>query len=196
MKTGDPSPQLPLQLSAVALRARLLLMRRPMACTAVVLCVAGAAALGWLLPQRAREARLAGLPPALPAAAATLAANLAPPPDSNQNLAQFYAALGERRYAEQEVRTLFALAAKNGLTLNSGEYKEVLDKASRVTSYQVVLPVKGGYNAIWQFCLQVLAALPFAALDDISFKRELIAEAAPEARLSFTFYLKDGEVAK
>lgn len=188
------SADLSLQLSAALLRARLLVMRRPMACAAVVLCLLGAVALGWLIPQRAREAHPAGRPPALPGAAPTLA--VAPPPDSNQNLAQFYAALGERRYAEQEVKMLFALAAKNGLILKSGEYKEVQDKASRVTSYQVVLPVKGSYGAIWQFSLQVLAALPFAALDDISFKRELIAEAAPEARLSLTFYLKDGEVLK
>jgi hypothetical protein len=187
----------PVDLSAALLRARLLAMRAPMACAAVVLCLLGAAGWSWVLPQRAADLRLASRPAPLPPVAGTLAAVVvAPPPDSQQNLAQFYAALGQRHYAEQEVKMLFALAAKNGLTLTSGEYKESVDAASRVTSYQVVLPVKGPYNAIWQFCLQVLAALPFAALDDISFKRELIAEAAPEARLSFTFYLKDGEVAR
>ncbi|HEV7813955.1 MAG TPA: hypothetical protein VGP06_02500 [Janthinobacterium sp.] len=179
-------------LAAGLLRARLLLLRSgPAACAAVVLCLLGAAALAWLLPQLRVQAQLAARPIAAPPALAATA----PKADANQNLALFYATLGERRYAEQQVKTLFALAAKTGLSLKSGEYKSSYDKASRVSSYQVVLPVKGTYQAIWQFSLQALSAIPFAALDDISFKRETIADNLPEARLSMTFYLKDAGVA-
>eukprot|EP01034_Spumella_vulgaris_P025387 gene25387-31844_t len=90
--------------------------------------------------------------------------------------------LGEKHYAEQHVKILFGLATKAGLSLNQGEYKFSYDKASRVTSYQITLPVKGSYQAIWQFALTALRELPFAALDDIGFRRENIGDTQLEAR--------------
>jgi hypothetical protein len=175
---------------AALLRLRLWLgARGPVACAAMLLCVAGLAALAWLLPQRALQARahqvavaLAARPPAPPRA---------PLLTPNENLARFYATLGEKRYAEQQVDTLFALAAKNGIVLRQGEYRSAYDANARVHTYQVTLPVKGSYNAIWQFGLQALAALPFASLDDISFKRETVNDPSVEARLRLTFYLAD-----
>jgi hypothetical protein len=110
---------------------------------------------------------------------------------SIDNLDAFYAALGPRRYAEQQVRTLFALAAKNGLLLSQGEYKTGYDRNARVTTYQVNLPVKGGYGAIWQFAMGALREIPFASLDDISFRRDGIQDPTVEARLRLTLYLKD-----
>lgn len=117
--------------------------------------------------------------PALPAA---------PPPDT---LDAFYAALGPRSYAEQQVKTLFALAAKNGLSLSQGEYKSAYDRNARFYTYQVNLPVKGSYGAIWQFALGALRAIPFASLDDIGFRRDSIGDPVVEARLRLTLYLKD-----
>jgi len=76
--------------------------------------------------------------------------------------------------------------------LNQGEYKAGYDKASRVSTYQIILPVKGPYQAIWQFAMQGLREMPFASLDEVSFRRDSIAEPAVEARLRFTLYLKDG----
>jgi hypothetical protein len=103
----------------------------------------------------------------------------------------FYAALGPRRYAEQQVRTLFALAAKNGLSLSQGEYKTAYDRNARLTTYQVNLPVKGSYGAIWKFALGTLRTIPFASLDDIGFRRDSIGDPSVEARLRLTLYLKD-----
>jgi hypothetical protein len=178
-------------LQAAVLHLRLWLWARgPVLCIAALLCVAGAASLAWLLPQRGIEARrqqvaiaVASLPPAPKTAA---------PATSNDNLAAFYAVLGEKRYAEQQVATLFALAAKNGLSLSQGEYKGSYDATTRVNSYQVVLPVKGSYKAIWQFALACLQSVPFASLDEISFRRETIGEPNVDARLRLTFYLNDG----
>ena len=184
--------------AAMLLRARLLLARLGLAaCGAVLLCVLGLAAWVWAWQQRAAlerfEARasaaVAGPAPRPSAPPVTVA--VAAVADSGRNLALFYANLGPRRYAEQEVKTLFALAAKSGLSLNQGEYKFSYDQTSRVHSYQVLLPVKGSYRAIWQFVLALLRAVPFAALDEISFKRELIADPVAEAHLRLTFYLKD-----
>ena len=177
------------QLQALALRARLALRRLGApACVAIALCVAGIAAWAWLVPQRAAQARLMATPLPTPASLVTAP----PPPSANQNLADFYQVLGEEHYAEQQVKILFDLAAKSNLVLSQGEYKAGYDKASRVGTYQIILPVKGPYQSIWQFAMQGLREMPFASLDEIAFRRESIAEPTVEARLRFTLYLKDG----
>ena len=175
-------------IAALLLRLRLMLTALgPLACGAAVLCLAGAAALAWLLPQRAllgqRQQVALGLA-ALPASGVKTM-----PVSANQNLALFYDTLGEQRYVEQQVRTLFGLAAKTGLVLSQGEYKGAYDQNGKLNTYQVTLPVKGNYRAIWQFGLLALRAIPFASLDEISFKRETIGDVNVEARLRVTLYL-------
>jgi hypothetical protein len=175
------------------LRARLAAMRAgPAACAAAVLCVAGLAGWGWSMRQHAALQTKLAYERAHPVSSvpATLAV-AAPPPTADENLAAFYAVLGEKREAEQYVKVLFGLAGKAGLSLSQGEYKFGYDKASRVTTYQVVLPVRGAYQPIWQFALEALRALPFASLDDIGFRRDTISDTQVEARVRLTFYLKD-----
>jgi hypothetical protein len=75
------------------------------------------------------------------------------------------------------VKTLFALAAKNGPGAAPGRIQGGLRPQRALHTYQVNLPVKGSYGAIWQFALGALRAIPFASLDDISFKRDAIGEA-------------------
>lgn len=180
----------PASLPALMLRLRIGAQRAgPLACVALTLGVFAGVALAWLLPQRALQTKrhqvvlgLAALPTPAPKA---------PPATANENLALFYDVLGEQRYAEQQVKTLFGLAAKAGLSLSQGEYKASYDKQARFHSYQVTLPVKGSYRAIWQFGLLALRAIPFASLDEIGFKRDSIGEANVEARMRLTIYLSD-----
>jgi hypothetical protein len=163
----------------------------------VQVCALGAAALAvalWWTPHAQGE--LASRQRALARATKELnAANdkdMAPPVSSNeQRLNGFYRALGERRYAEQQVKTLFAVAAKTNLSLNQADYRQAFDKSGQFHTYQVTLPVKGSYGAIRQFCDQVLLAIPFASLDQMNFKRDAIGSNLVEAQLRFTFYLTD-----
>jgi hypothetical protein len=111
---------------------------------------------------------------------------------NDERLAAFYAALGQYRYAEQQVKTLFAIATKTGLTLDQAEYRSAADKQGRFYTYQVNFPVKGSYPAIRRFCEQVLLAVPFASLDQMSFKRDAIGANVVEAKLHVTLYLDDG----
>jgi hypothetical protein len=162
----------------------------PVAVGAALLCVLALAALAWLLPARqelARQRELARQVAALPAPAVAPA----PPATDEYNLALFYGVLGERRYAEQQVKTLFGLAAKTGLVLHQGEYKAAYERNAMLHTYQVTLPVKGSYGAIWQFALLALRAIPFASLDEISFKRDAIGQPTVEARLRLTLYLAE-----
>ena len=185
-----------LSLNAAWLRLRLALKGPgPVVYGALALCVLALAAIAWLLQAqevvetaRVEARRVAALPPPAPA---VLAPAAAAPATDDYHLALFESALGERRNAEQGVKTLFALAAKSGLTLRQGEYKSAYERNARLYTYQVTLPVKGNYGAIWQFALGALRAIPFAALDEITFKRDAIGEANVEARLRLTFYLTE-----
>ncbi len=180
-----------LNFAAVLLRVRLALVALgPVFCAALLLLFAGAITLAWLLPQRAQRAenhqQLMRM--------ATMPAQVAPksaPVTANENLAVFYASLGEKRYVEQQVKTLFGLAAKSNLSLSQGEYKSGYERNAQLHTYQVTLPVKGSYRDIWQFAMLALRAIPFASLDEISFKRESIGEAQVEARLRLTLYLAE-----
>jgi hypothetical protein len=177
--------------ASLLLRLRLALSALgPVAAAAAVLCLAAALALAWLLPERALQGRRQSV--ALGQAMMPQALPLSPPPaGADQNLALFYDTLGERRYAEQQVKTLFALARKTGLVLSQGEYKSAYEQNGRFHTYQVNLPVKGSYGAIWQFGMLALRAIPFASLDEISFRRDTIGEPAVEARVRLTLYLAD-----
>lgn len=159
---------------------------------ACLLCIGGMAAWGWGMPRlhtlmqmqqqaisAARQSlHTAGTPPPPPAR-----------PLAEERLANFYDNLGEKRYAEQQVKTLFAVAGKTQLTLKQAEYKPAFDKNGQYYTYQIVLPVKGSYGAIRRFCEQTLLAIPFASLDEISFKRDAIGSRMLEAKLRFTLYL-------
>lgn len=175
-------------LAAAALRLRIALAPHGIAVGALVAVLLAAGVLAWLVPQRMLQAdqhriamRLATMPVTTQGAATPYVAN--------DNLALFYRSLGEQRYAEQQVRTLFALAAKAGLSLNKGEYRAGYERSARLHTYQITLPVKGSYNAVWNFAMMSLRAIPFASLDDISFKRDSIGDTEVEARLRLTLYL-------
>jgi hypothetical protein len=163
------------------LRLRLMFMRtNPMVLVAVVVFAMGGA-VGWIqravwTMERAQEAYAAQ----------------AKQKAQTDNLAAFYGALGGRQGAEQHVKTLFGLAAKSGLVLRQGDYKQGYDRNAHVYTYQVNLPVKGSYASIWQFAMAALRAIPFASLDEISFHRDAIGDATVEARLRLTLYLRDG----
>jgi hypothetical protein len=192
MKTTFASPML---------RLRLMLLRaNPIVLSALILALAMAGGLAWTLHavwtmERAQQAYAAQAKQKTQAATAPAPApEAAPAPvQAPDNLAAFYGALGERGSAEQQVRTLFALATKSGLVLRQGEYKAGYDRNAHVYTYQVNLPVKGSYASIWQFAMAALRAIPFASLDEITFHRDAIGDATVEARLRLTLYLRDGK---
>ena len=171
------------------LRLRLALRRVNPVLAAILVCLlAGSVLAGWLLGALDRvaiEYETARVQARAPAPAAPPA----PPPSSDQNLSAFYASLGERRGVERQLKEVFALAAKRGLSLQQGEYRSSYERGARLYTYQVNLPVKGNYTAIWQFAFDTLRALPHVSLDDVSVRRDSIGDPNVEARLRLTFYL-------
>lgn len=175
-------------LAASLLRVRLaMLAAGAPACVVIALWGLGIAGWLWLLLWQAQLAptpRPAGAP-------APQSVSPAPVNDAGRNLILFYDKLGQRRYVEQQVRTVFALAAQKGLALRHGDYRYSYDQSGRFGSYHVLLPVTGSYPAIWDFALRVLGTVPFVALEAVSFRRASIADPAPQAHLRLRFYVKD-----
>lgn len=101
----------------------------------------------------------------------------------------FYSQLGNPAHVEQEIKTILALANKNGLLIQQADYQFGVIKNGQIATYQVHTPVKGTYPAIRQFCEQFLLTTPFASLDNLSFKRDTITNNIVETRLQFTLYL-------
>jgi len=189
MKTALTSPML---------RLRIMLLRaNPLVLAAGILVLVMAGALAWTLHavwtmERAQAVRDAQAQQKAQAAPAAVPEPVPAPAQVPDNLAAFYGALGARGSAEQQVKTLFSLATKSGLVLRQGEYKAGYDRNAKVYTYQVNLPVKGSYAAIWQFAMAALRTIPFASLDEITFHRDAIGDATVDARLKLTLYLRDG----
>jgi hypothetical protein len=157
------------------------------ACAALALMAAGLLAWTWVASQQRAlalaEARQTALPRQAVAPAPTVPA--APSLDG------FYVGLGERRRVEQQVATLFGLAERHGVEWSRADYKEAYDAAAGVYQYRLDLPLKGTDAAIWRFCAAAMLSMPYASLDEISFRRETIGDEAVEARVRLTLYLVD-----
>ncbi|APR40385.1 hypothetical protein [Paraburkholderia sp. SOS3] len=131
-------------------------------------------------------------------ARAVARARSAPPPApvispqalAAQRLDAFYAALGDAGHTEQVVMHLFDAASETGVVLDKTEYKPARDAAGRFETYSIVLPVKGDYAQLRRFCEKVLLTVPYAALDDMRFKRSSANDQTVEASLRFTVFLR------
>lgn len=113
-----------------------------------------------------------------------------PVPDDNlQRLNAFYEMLGEKKHVEQQVKTVLYLANEAGIILKSGEYQLEENSVGKFHVYKMQLPLKGSYSQIRKFAEQVLLTIPFASLDEISFKREVISGTSIESKVMFSIYV-------
>lgn len=108
----------------------------------------------------------------------------------DEQLAAFYRVFPEERNSPQLLEKLAALAEKQGLSLNEGEYKAMPDKGGRLLRFQMVLPVKGEYRQIRAFLTELSAEIPVLALENVQFSRQNVADAAVEARIRLALYLE------
>lgn len=108
----------------------------------------------------------------------------------DEQLTQFYRIFPAQRSAPQWLEKLAALAEKNGLSLNEGEYTVAQTGPGRLLRFQMVLPVKGEYPQIRSFLTALPAELPVVALENVQFSRQNIADATVEAQIRLALYLE------
>lgn len=177
------------RLGMLSLQIRLALMRFGLSkSTACILCIVGLMAWLWGIPiLHMKQKNLLREQHAQQATGGTTRTDMQSQAEVNFN--HFTSVLGDSHDTEQQIKTIFSFSRKAGLTLSQAEYKLAEDRHGLYRSYQILLPVKGSYGAIRQFCEKTLLAIPFASLDEMSFKRETITNNALEAHLRFTLYL-------
>ena len=105
------------------------------------------------------------------------------------SLHTFYEFFPARQKAPRLLAAIYKAARDESINLKEGEYKYGLAKAGRLSTYQVNLPVKGSYVQIRKFIAKVLNSVPSAALNEVSFKREIVGSTDLDAKISFTIYL-------
>jgi Tfp pilus assembly protein PilO len=178
-------------LNTARLRLEIALARDGAAVAGVVLLLVAAVAGSWLLfRQQAAESELAARIDAAQQRVRDRPAQPAPPSTDQERLALFEQTLGARGELDAHLRKLFESARRNGLRLELGEYRLSAVAHGQFQRYEVVLPIEGRFGAIQSFSQQVLLALPFAALEDVTVRRESVNETRVEATLRFALYLQ------
>ncbi|MCW5623151.1 MAG: hypothetical protein KIT73_00325 [Burkholderiales bacterium] len=108
------------------------------------------------------------------------------------SLETFYAFFPTIETLPDWVGQLHTAAARNGLTLESGEYQLVVPKDARLMRYQITLPIRASYPQLRGFVAEVLDKIPAAGVEDVAIRRENIASPVLDVRLKLTVWLGGG----
>ncbi|MDX1368511.1 GspMb/PilO family protein [Pseudomonas sp.] len=114
---------------------------------------------------------------------------LAQPMAPGRQLDAFRQTLPAQLEATTAIDRIYALASRERIALDSGEYSLGIDPKTRLARYQILLPVRGSYPQQRRFLHALLAEMPALVLEDLELKRKQIAETELEGRLRMTLYL-------
>ena len=141
---------------------------------------------------RAIEARLdaleraGGAPTTRPARPDAVEAGAGGP---RMQLARFYRHFEREEPLTDHLATLYALARKTGLALDSAEYRWQRGGDRKFDRYRVVLPLQGSYRSVRVFVAAALREIPTMSVDQVQFRRQDIGDETVEAQISLTFHL-------
>ena len=110
--------------------------------------------------------------------------------DKAQRLAAFYATLPDAGEATQAIAVLNRAAAHHKLALATAEYRITRAGTGPLLRYQISVPLRANYVQLHAWLSEVLNALPNAALDELSIKREDAAIDVLDARVRLTVFLR------
>lgn len=106
-----------------------------------------------------------------------------------EQLIEFYQFFPPQNSTPQWLDKIYRAARVHGIQLEQGNYATAQEKRARLLRYQLTLPVKGSYVQLRKFVATVLAAVPIASLDHISFERQKIGDQMIAAKIKLTLYL-------
>lgn len=107
-------------------------------------------------------------------------------------LTSFYQFFPANVATPDQLEKLYAAAEATGIALEQGDYRLVSGKGDKIERYQITLPVRGSYSQIRKFIGRLLADLPTASLDGVSFQRQKIGDPQVESQIKFTLYRGGG----
>lgn len=106
-----------------------------------------------------------------------------------EDLAAFFGSLPEEKDVTDTLAIIYAVADAAGVQLQQAEY-HVNTTSQAEIGYEISFPMHGEYPRIRVFLSRVLADNPALALDHISFRRDHISDAALNADVRFTLFLR------
>jgi hypothetical protein len=113
-------------------------------------------------------------------------------PAPEARLTDFYHFFPAHVATPDQLEKLYAAAEASGIALEQGDYRPVSGKSDKLERYQITLPVRGSYTQIRKFIGRLLADLPAASLDGVSFQRQKISDTQVESQIKFTLYREGG----
>jgi Tfp pilus assembly protein PilO len=108
---------------------------------------------------------------------------------SRSQLSNFYAFFPLTENVPELLSRIHGSAKEHGLLLEKGEYKLARESNFRLARYQVTLPVHGDYGSVRSFANDVLEAVPSAALEELTLKRESVDLPELDGRVRFVLFL-------
>ena len=111
------------------------------------------------------------------------------PKTPSDRLNAFYGLLPPSDHIADLLGKIFGVADQQTLILEQGEYRAVRDNVSRLTHYQIMLPVKGTYPQVRKFVAAALAEVPNLSLDSIQFERQKVGDSMVDAKVKLVLYL-------
>lgn len=111
--------------------------------------------------------------------------------NNNQALQVFYDFLPRNDSSPYWISELDRIAKESGVELNSSDYRLMMEKDSKLTRYEIQLPLRGTYPHIRAFIAGALQSVPSLALADVVIRRESTLSSRLDARLTLHLYLND-----
>ena len=89
------------------------------------------------------------------------------------------------------IRELVKIAKKQGVEINSSDYRLVHEQGVRLARYEMILPIRGRYKQIRAFMAEALEAIPAMAVTGMVIKREHVQTEQLDVRLEIDLYLDE-----
>jgi Tfp pilus assembly protein PilO len=157
------------------------------------LVMALAAVLGWFTLIRAGELELTNAHKKLAALQQQVQSKSSLPVSSALNheeqLRVFYTSFPAGDKVPDALSRIYRAAEKQELMLETGEYTWLQTGSERLARYRIALPVKGTFKQVLGFMDAVLQDNTTLALENASFKRDKVDDAAVEAKLVFVVFV-------
>lgn len=144
-----------------------------------------------LLPaeKQQQRTRLQAIQAQVAAARSPQAINLAAPPTPQREQEKFYQDFAAQTDVTRWIERIYATATATRLSLARGEYALAPVADTRLSRYQITLPVQGDYTRIRRFIAATLSAVPNLSLDELTLERKDIGDSQVVGHLRFSLYL-------
>lgn len=111
------------------------------------------------------------------------------PPTPQREQEMFYRDFAAQTDVTRWIERIYATAAATRLSLARGEYALAPVADTRLSRYQITLPVQGDYARIRRFVAATQAAVPNLSLDELTLERQDIGDSQVVGHLRFSLYL-------